>query len=758
MEKLPNERIQKLLKDIVQHFDVEDRSVRERQIRQWRQLKFYWDGFTNIWWNDIAHDWRVWDQNVYNQQYGDATYYDKRVNVFKAYLESIIAALSVAIPNIKCLPDDAENPLDLSTAKAGDKIAELISRHNDFQLIWLHALYIYCTEGLVAGYSYVKSDEKYGTYVEKEYAEDKKEGYFCPNCQNELDPALIEGEAAVADEYDPREPVSCPSCIQPIDPLLQKTELLIPRLVGETTHPKSRVCLEVYGGLFVKVPVYAMKQEDCPYLMFSYECHYAQVRARYPHLRDKFGEGKIGPASGGVFDPYERWGRLSTQYLGEYPTNTITTRNTWLRTDAFDVLDKDDSEELCKLYPNGCKVVLINDEFAEVCDEKLDDHWTLLKNPLTDYVHHQPLGALLTSVQDITNELVSLVLQTIEHGIPQTFADPNVLNFDGYNQTEVAPGAIFPATPKAGKTVGEAFYEVKTATLSQEVLPFGQEIQQLGQLASGALPSLFGGSQPNSSKTAAQYSMSKNQAMQRLQTPWKTFGVWQKELFGKAIPAYMKEMVEDERFVKLDNTGNYINVFIRKAELEGKIGDIELEAAENLPITWMQKKDTLMQFMQAANPVVMEALISPENLPVVAEAVGLGNLELPGEDDRQKQLEEITQLVNSTPFNMMGVDELAEPSVNIEPDVDDHLIHIQLCRNWLKSETGRMAKVENVEGYKNVLLHLKQHIMFVQMQQQMQAMQQQAQNPEGNPDEKGGSGKPQNDKTAAPVKGQVNNG
>ena len=44
--------------------------------------------------------------------------------------------------------------------------------------------------------------------------------------------------------------------------------------------------------------------------------------------------------------------------------------------------------------------------------------------------------------------LISLVLQTIEHGIPQTFADPKVLNFNAYRNSEVIPGGIYPATPK----------------------------------------------------------------------------------------------------------------------------------------------------------------------------------------------------------------------------------------------------------------------------------------------------------------------
>ena len=85
----------------------------------------------------------------------------------------------------------------------------------------------------------------------------------------------------------------------------------------------------------------------------------------------------------------------------------------------------------------------------------------------------------------------------------------------------------------------------------------------MGQLVSGALPSLFGGAAPNSSKTAAQYAMSRAQALQRLQTPWKMLTIWWKTIFGKVIPMYMKDMVEDERIVEKNDSGKYVNVFIR---------------------------------------------------------------------------------------------------------------------------------------------------------------------------------------------------
>ncbi len=160
MSKKYSEEIQQLLKTVVDECDKEDRAVRERQIRTWRRLKLFWEGFQQVWYSETAHDWRVWD--IEQAQDNDQAYYDKPVNVFRAYLESIIAALSVTVPPIKCYPDDADNTLDLETSRAGDKIAQLLSRHNEVNLLWLHSLFIFCTEGMVACYTYPEKSEEYG--------------------------------------------------------------------------------------------------------------------------------------------------------------------------------------------------------------------------------------------------------------------------------------------------------------------------------------------------------------------------------------------------------------------------------------------------------------------------------------------------------------------------------------------------------------------------------------------------------------------
>ena len=790
---LPSEEIQALLKSVYDECVQEDDSVRQRQIRQWRQLKLLWEGYSQIWYSEVAHDWRIWDA-VANSD-NDQAAYDKPINVFKAYLESIIAALSVTVPPIKCFPDDADDTLDLATARAGDKISQLVYRHNDAPILWLHSLYIYVTEGCTAYYNYAESSEAYGTYENKEYedVETEEEIAQCPLCgfqlgnnpnaevppevmamgeqvgqqlmqpdmgmqpdpmnpdmqsqmppemgmqpqmpsqmgaqqQPEMNPEQLHGQEL--SEFDPDNqdaPLQyalqegqdlCPSCMKMMDPQISTEKFITTRLKGITQEPKTRICLEVYGGLNVKVPNYAKKQKDIPYLIFSVEKNYVEVVSEFKHLHgnSKLKEALKGPTTSGAYNQYDQWGRLSPQYQGEYPINVITVNKAWLRPCAFNFLCEADAKKLTKLYPNGAKVTFANDIIAEACNESLDDHWTLTENPLSDYIHFSPLGQTLVSIQEITNDLVSLILQTIEHGIGQTFADPGVFNFNAYEQTEVNPGGIFPATPKSGKSLKDAFMELRTANLSAEVMPFYSQVQQMGQVTSGALPSLFGG-QVEGSGTASEYSMSRAQALQRLQNTWKLFTTTWKTLFMKVVPMYVKEVQHDEREVSRNDDGNFINTFIRKSEMEGRIGRVELEANENLPLTWGQKKDLMLQLMTNPNQMIQQLLMAPENAAILHEAIGLVDFYVPGEDDIIKQYDEIKILLNSEPYPTGDPMTPLVSSVEIDPIMDNHAVEFEIVRKWAVSEAGRQTKIENEPGYQNVLLHGKLH--YDQMQMQM---------------------------------------
>lgn len=236
---------------------------------------------------------------------------------------------------------------------------------------------------------------------------------------------------------------------------------------------------------------------------------------------------------------------------------------------------------------------------------------------------------------------------------------------------------------------------------------------------------------------------------------------------------YMKIVQEqgDEREVVRNQDGSFVNLFIRRAELEGSIGKIELEANENLPQTWAQTKDTIEKLMQNASPVIQQMISDPNNLPLIHDALGLPDFYVPGENDVIKQYDEIKILLNSEPIPSMEIDELTgqpreEPSVEIDPMMDNHAIEFSVCRSWAVSEAGQEAKKINPAGYKNVLLHAAAHFseMGAMMagdaeQQQQQGEQGSEQSQDGKPASGGKGAKPlkkpnQLETKEAPIQGE----
>lgn len=724
--------------NIIEDFENDDQSVRDRQIREWKRLELMWAGFNNFYWDYVAHDWRIFgspsDVGVDDNQ---GAYYDKNINVFRAFGETVFSALAATVPPIKALPDDADNTNDVLTARAGTKIAELIYGQVNAPLLWVRILFTYYLQGLVAAYNWTDEDGKYGSVDLPEEKEEEVDGEqsICRNCgaviaERELVENIIEQES---DEFDPDDDdvlmkdligdgtagMLCPECLTQTDPERVKTKIVVTRIVGRTSQAKSRQRIEVNGGLYVRVPNWARSQEECPYIFYDYECHFSTLYEEYPILWDKLKEidnSKLNSPDGNAY--YERWGRLNTAYRGEYPLNCPTVKHRWLRKSAFNCLeDKDLCDDLKEKFPDGCLAVLVNDHFLHACNENMDDHWTLMVNPMSNSVTYDAWGTLETAIQEITNNLISLELQCIEHSVPTTFFNPKFLNAEQFRNTEVMPGGMY-----STKTIGEnrniqdGFHTIQTATVSPALQPFGAKINEMGQFSIGAMPQIFGGTSDSSSRTASQYAMQRTGAQTRLSAlSGRTINIFWKTIWSKTIPAYMKCMLEDERVVKPLGTDSFTQTVIRKSETEGKIGDYYLEAPDGLPQTLDQIREAMMEFIKSGNPQIISTLFTPQNLPNLVKLYGIPNLEVPGQKDRDKQYEEIGQLIQSGPMPSGQMDPMTGQMVEVAtviPEflVDNHQIEAEVLRDFLVGEKGRQLKIENEPGYRNCLLHLQAHM------------------------------------------------
>lgn len=695
-EELVPDEVKTALKAILENCEKEDEDIRLRYIKVWRQLQEYAKGIQDIYWDEGARDWRNFSDDSLN----DTSEPSRNINIFRGHMESVVAALSIKPPSTECTPDDAEDDADIETAKAFTEIIDLIQKHNPSQLMLVKLLYILWTQGTVCAYNYYKNDPKYGTVQVPEKQERKIVHYdmYCQNCGTKI---------GTVKETKPTTPLRCGYCGLNLVPETTEYPETIVTITGYSEEPKGRAVFDFFGPLNVKIPFYARKQEDIGYLIFKLETHYAMLRSQFPDIADKIASG-----SGGNQDTYERSHRLSPEYLGSTPDYLNTVKCIWMRPWMYwSICDKDDQNDphsafsyLSKNYPEGAYCIYVEDELAAISDECLDNHWTISIDPLSDFIHGEPLGKSLLPVQEMRNDLVALAFQTIEYGIPENFADPKVLDFQKYGEESAKPGSYTPATPKPGQGLGDAFFQTSPAHLGAEVQTFGEQLDQDGQFVVGDFPSVFGGPSEGS-KTAFEYNKSNAQALQRLSLTWNRVKNLWTNVMSKCAREFIEEMKDDEKNVKKEN-GKFINVWIRKESLTGRIGSIEPVTSEMLPQSWEQKWQLITNLLQMKDPAINSVLLAPENAEIMKQAVAMPDFWIPGEEDRNKQIGEIHDMIQGIP-------------VTVDPDMDDHVVCMKIIRQWMVSPKGVALYKSNPTAYQAIVADFKGHEQALQ-QKQMQ--------------------------------------
>lgn len=740
---LPKE-LASALKEIIKLLTEPEKESQDSIASACRGAEYYWRGIQDIFYNAEAKDWRrVSDETIEGEEIDENADYNRIVNIYKAHGESIIAALSSGVPYTRFFPDDAENVDDIATSKAYSKIAELIGRHNKAQILFIRLLFILWNQHFVAIYNTHQESFEFGSYRVPVYKKRTVNEVIpvCAECGTEVTSSFMEvTEGPMGPEEV--ELTDCQGCGMASEITLDDRTLEEPYIDSYEDRPKSREILEAYGPINVLIPTHVTEQKFTPYLGLEQEQHVALVKEIYPDIADEI-DGTTN------LESQRRLARTSILSYSEDNKNLVTTSRYWVRPWAFNIYAGKDEDKkalvqkLREMFPNGVLAEIVsagkdpsNGILARATPKNLDDEWTVYFSPTSTHVHGDPLGKTLLPMQDLKNEQYSLTVESIQYGIGETFVDPDVLDFQAYKERRALPGAMTPAKPGSAQAIlAEAFHTIKPATLSREVDSFHERVDRDSQFVSGSLPSIYGGTNPGGSKTLGEYTESRNQALQRLSTVWKGINVLWAETMRKAANSFAAHMKQDQKFVEKQGS-SFINVWIRKADLQGKIGEVEPENSEQFPVSWGQIKDTILQFLTLNNQMLNGLIFHPSNVALVSKILGIHELNIPGEDDKNKELEIISELLKTTPI--MGPMGEMLPSIPVEVGVDDNNLGYLICRTWLNSEVGYDARSNNNMGYQNVVARMMQHKAILD-QQMFQEMQRRAMMGEGN---EGNKGKP----------------
>lgn len=685
---LDQEVLSRAFEDLLKSARDEDRVVRDQRLNMLLRLDYFWNNLLDVFRDPITGLYRVPNWEEYEGELPP-----RLINIYRPHGEAIVAALSINVPAIYFHPDDADNPTDVNAARGYRTIVELLQLHNDAPMQVIKGIVTLFNCGTIFGYNYYHSDPKYGT-LQKPQIELKDIATFesyCPQCGVPIDGGMEQPQMAY----------SCMECGYQGPVESNQIMQQFPQIVGYDETVKGTVCQSLYSELNVKIPAYARTQDECGYLLLEF----LQSKAM---LRSAFNDKNI---DAGTATDWEGFAKIPIAYLGTMPENAANVACLWVRPWQFwDLNNSELVNQLVQQFPEGAYAIYINNKFMTAYPEGMDEHWTISDNPMGTNLLGRPLGENLATVQEIRAQLVEIEVQTAEFGIPETFVDAGVLDFKKYGKGRSKPGMMTQAKARSGKSLADAFHTTKPAILSQEVGPLKEQMDQDAQFVAGSFPSVYGGAATSGSKTASEYSQSRAAALQRLGTIWKIFTSFWAKFEGRSAVEFanvMKTLGEDERFTKRDGE-NFVNNWIRVSSLQGKIGRVEPESSEQLPVSWAAKKDQMQMLFGMNNEVLLSILAHPRNAGFVKDTLGLKELYVPGEDQRMRQLQEFQQLAQ-------GI------MIEVNPEVDDNTIHADVCKEIL---VGPLRDGLSEQGFQATMMHLMMHLELEAQQMAQQAAQQ----------------------------------
>ena len=759
-ERLEDEKphVVNALRDLVLQYRQEGVVARRHEIRRIRQARLFWQGLQYAWWNPNDMNWHL----PFEQRFSDdreleeMPRYQFVTNFYQGFGLSFIAVLSQDVPSVRFYPQSSQSLEDISAARAASDVAQLIEQNNHVEELLTSIGYFLWTDGKLGAYvRYVADGQRFGFHEEKilEAMEIPlgEDVYVCPECGEEIGKEKLEngnpesmGEASLAGLRDsaPLQNSACPYCGASLtEANLRKAErVTVPRVAGTRRVANGQEVISIAGGLELNTPVWANEMHEYPYLQWQTEVHRAKLKASYPHAANKI---ETTPSQGAE-DVYARVSRLSVEqglptiHPGDALMNLITFDRTWLRPWAFyAVEDENTRKELLALFPDGCYVAFAGDAYCEARNENMDDHWRVLHALPGDGQNRPSVGDSLVQVQERYNVLSNMQAETYEYGIPPIYADPQVLDFDALSNQVAEPAAHFPARARPGQPLAAGFFQPAPARVPPDMLQHQQDlIGPVSQFLTGLFPAVFGGNMEDV-KTASGYALARDQALGRLGLVWRRMKQFYAEVILLGVDSFRKNRPEGAEMPLLGPDGVLDARVIRSADLKGNIC-VHPEADETFPRLKSQQRGVLQQLFSINDPVIQKALTEPANLGYIKNVLGLGEMVIPGEDARNKQLREIQQLLASAPIvvsmNESGaahvgpVSEeqsrlegggtqsvrtapvLVLPSVPVDDLLDDHAVEFEECKRWANSEAGQSAHMTNPAGFANVRAHAEAHL------------------------------------------------
>lgn len=670
-------------------------------------------------------------------------------NVYGPKGDIIVAALSREVPKVEFFASNPEYGPDIIAAEEAERFKEIWSRNNNLHALLVDCARIFWNEDRVLLWTrYELNGQEYGFEDEPE-APTVPEDLLNPP---DAEPTGQEAEGEVLDEETSEPSEGDPST---------GTEEGMDDILGEATSrkPLGRERTTAHGKLDHKCPISVDEVRDMSYVQLSLDYDVSYVRGMFPWISEK-----IQPGSDGISDTQlDRIARQNVRQavLGAYVTGDslarqTTVKFTWFRPSYF--LDREVSDaaraELLENFPDGCLLARAGTEYAFSRNESLDKHISIGHPSSGKGQNRRAMGSALISVQKRINDWVDLLDDFFKRTVPKKWYNADAFDMEAMKKDPNIPGSSGPFMPQPGMATADQYVMVEPTPQPQAALGdfIKWFITSLSEEISGALPSLFGAA--TGENTATNGMLQNSSALQRIGCPWNNI----QDLFACAAKQAVECAAEcrDGKNITQNIEGRGV-LSVNTANLLR--GSVLCYAESNpaFPESWQQREAKLMTMIDnsSTNPALAQWLMSPENLPALADGIRMKMFKIPGASSITKQKAEMELLLRAAPVDnpqllqvtqaldqakqgiaesmgsgqpippqapavMQQMEQAAKslpPKVSSLPVAQDeselHVVEAAQCFEWMNSSEGQKFRFGNPKqqaAFENVKLHWSEHV------------------------------------------------
>jgi len=628
-------------------------------------------------------------------------------NVYSAREDKIVSALSREVPGLTFVPKRDSDPMDQTAADEKKKYLKVWMTEAEIAEVLGQVSHLFYTDDRVALYTASWVDQQqWGT----EAPDAKQEGFGAPA------PDGITPET----EMQPQQP--------------------------ESDRPAVREVTRAYGKLECKVPIYADKQAQMPWIRIASEENINTLKERYVWIDDKIkGGGSVG--SGDQLDRTARINvRLAVQtstVSGESVQQDATETFTWFRPSQYRAIkDKAVRDLFFETFPDGLLVVHAGSEFAMCRNESMDKHLTILHPKHGSGQNRRAIGSNYLPMQKILNANISLLDRYFRSTVPRKFHDSEAINSEVMAAQTNDPAKSTPLLLKAGQTIDGVTGVEKVPTPTSGMFEFVQWlIEGAPEAMDGASPAMFG---MEDADTFGATKLNRDQALQVFSMPWRRICIGLAKAAEQAAECAAENRIANIAF----NVPGQDKLEIELSKMQGSA--LCYPESLEIPQTIAEQEAQMAELLENGKNVAIYQAIAqdPRNLVEFGKFPSLANLEIPGLDAVEQQQGEFELLMQSgpldnpqvaqiqmqvqqaegnpeamTPEGQQALQQLQQALQQLPPKIssvsvaqdgsENHEIHAAITLGFMTGAAGRKLKNGDEEQraiYANIKLHWQEHV------------------------------------------------